>query len=109
MRVIVASTDRNLQMELICLSSVYAALCVFMILWCKEKELSKIIPRLLSDLLNSVGMLLILNVGGKALNCFCFVIVHLKFVAYHPGFDITYAFLNVLDGSTDFRWTTRAV
>ena len=30
------------------------------------------------------------------------VVVHLKFVAYRPGFDITYAFLNVVDGSTDF-------
>ena len=26
----------------------------------------------------------------------------LKFVAYHLGFDITYAFLHVVDGSTDF-------
>ena len=33
--------------------------------------------------------------------CFRFVMVHLKFVAYHPGFDITYAFLHVVDGSTD--------
>ena len=34
----------------------YAALHVFMICWCNEKELSKIIPRFLSDLLNSVGI-----------------------------------------------------
>ena len=33
--------------------------------------------------------------------------VHLKFVAYHPGFDITYAFLHVLDGKTDLWWSTR--
>ena len=65
----------------------------------------------LSDLLNSIGMPLIFKVEGKGRyicslsgyqNCFRFVVVHLKFVAYHPEFDITYAYLHVVDGSTDF-------
>ena len=96
-------------MELIRLSSMYAALHVFMICWCNEKELSKIIPRFLSDLLNSIGMPFICKDEGMRHICplcgyqyyFRFVMVHLKFVAYHPGFDITYAFLHVVDGSTD--------
>ena len=66
MRVFVASTDRKFRMELIHLSSMYVALHVFMIFWCKEKELSKIILRYMSDLLNSIGMPLIFKVGGKA-------------------------------------------
>mgnify|MGYP003487423035 CR=1 FL=1 len=66
MRVFVASTDRKFQMELIRRSSRYAALHVFMIFWCKEKELSKKIPRFLSDLLNSIEMPLIFKVEGKA-------------------------------------------
>ena len=66
MTVFVASTDRKFRMELIRRSSRYAALHVFMIFWCKEKELSKIIPRFLSDLLNSIGMPLIFKVEGKA-------------------------------------------
>ena len=66
MRVFVASTDRKCQMELIRLYSMYAALHMFMIFCCQEKELSKIIPRLLSDLLNSIGMPLIFKVESKA-------------------------------------------
>ena len=65
MRVFVASIDRKCTMELIHLRSMYAALHVFMIFWCKEK-LSKIIPRFLSDLLNSIGMPLIFKDVGKA-------------------------------------------
>ena len=61
-RVFVASTDRKFRMELIRLSSMYAALHVFMIFWCKEKELTKILPRFRSDLLNSIEMPLIINV-----------------------------------------------
>ena len=48
------------------LSFVYVVLHVFMIFWCKEKELSKIIPRFLSDLLNSIGMPVIFKDVGKA-------------------------------------------
>ena len=66
MRVFVASTDRKFWMELIRLSSMYAALHVFMIFWCKEKELSKIIPRFLSDLLKAIGMPFIYKDEGKA-------------------------------------------
>ena len=66
MRVFVASTDRKFQMELIRLSSMYAALHVFMIFWCKEKELSKVIPWFLSGLRNSIGMPLIFKVEGQA-------------------------------------------
>ena len=47
-------------------SSMYAALHVFIICWCNEKELSKIIPRFLSDLLNSIGMPFIYMDEGKA-------------------------------------------
>ena len=46
-------TDRKWRMVLIRLSSMYAALHVFMICWCNEKELSKIIPRFPSDLQKS--------------------------------------------------------
>ena len=53
-------------MELIHLSSMYAALHMFIICLCNEKELSEIIPRFLSDLLNSVGMPLIFKDVGKA-------------------------------------------
>ena len=60
-----ASTDRKRQMELICLSSMYAALRVFMICRCNEKDLSKIIPRFLSDLLNLIAMPLIFTDVGK--------------------------------------------
>ena len=59
MRVFVASTDRKLHMELIHLGSMYAALHMLVICFCNEKELSKIILRFLSDLLNSIGMPLI--------------------------------------------------
>ena len=54
-----ASINRKRWMERIRLSSMYAALHVFMIRWFYEKDLSKIIPRFLSDLLNSIGMLFI--------------------------------------------------
>ena len=88
-RVFVASTDRKWRMELIRLSSNYAALHVFMICWCNEKDLSKIIPRFLSDLLNSIGMPFIkmkvkhetyLSVVWLSV-LLPFVMVHLKFVA----------------------------
>ena len=113
MRVFVASTDRKWWMELIHLSSMYAALYVFMIFWCKEKELSKIIPRLLSDLLNSVGMSLIFKDVGKAWDscllcgyqyCFNFVMIHLKFVAHiqdltsHMHFSMFWMVALISDG-----------
>ena len=62
---LLASTDRKCRMELIHFSSVDAALHVFVIFLCK-KELSKIFPSFLGDLLNSIGMSLIFNVEGKA-------------------------------------------
>ena len=46
-------------------SSQFYVLHVFMICWCNEKELSKIIPRFLSDLLNSIGMPFICKDKGK--------------------------------------------
>ena len=51
--------------ELIHIISIYATLHVFMICWCNEKEFSKIIPRFLSDLLNSIGMPFIYKDEGK--------------------------------------------
>ena len=66
MRVFVASTSRKRRMELIRLSSMYATLHVSMICMCSEKELSKIIPRFLSDLLSLIGMQFIYKDKGKA-------------------------------------------
>ena len=51
-------------------SQFFAALHVFMICWCNEKDLSKIIPRFLSDLLNSIGMPFICKDEGKASDIF---------------------------------------
>ena len=83
-----------------------------MIRRCNEKELSKIIARFLSNLLNSIGMPVIFKDEGMRYvytcplcgyqYCFHFVMGHMEFVAYHPGFDITYAFLHVVDGNIDF-------
>ena len=56
MRVFVASTNRIWRIELSRFSSTYAALHVFMICLCNEKDLPKIILMFLSYLLNSVGM-----------------------------------------------------
>ena len=53
-------------MDLIRLSSMYAVLHVFMICLCNDNELLKIIPRFLSDLLNSIGMPMIFKDVGKA-------------------------------------------
>ena len=57
-------------MELIHLHLMYAALCVFMICLCNENELSKIIPRFLSDLLNLIWMPLIFKDVSKALDAY---------------------------------------
>ena len=66
MRVFVASTDRKCRMELIRLNSIYAALHVFMICWCNDKDMLKISPMFLSDLLNPIGMPFIYKDEGKA-------------------------------------------
>ena len=65
-KVFVTSTDRKCRMKLIRLSSMYAAPHVFMICLRNENELSKIIHKFLSDLLNSIGMSLTFKVEGKA-------------------------------------------
>ena len=46
-----ASNDNRLRIELIHLSSKYAALQVFITCWCNERVLSKVTPRFRSDCL----------------------------------------------------------